>query len=69
MGIEAVLEPVGVRLDVPVPLAMQKQRKQLGWLESKDLTNTLQNAVWFNNKHFSKAEISGRDRDLCRPNE
>ena len=28
LGIEAVQEPVGVRLDAPVSLAMQKQRKQ-----------------------------------------
>jgi hypothetical protein len=28
LGIEAVQEPVGVRLDAPVPVAMRKQKEQ-----------------------------------------
>jgi hypothetical protein len=33
MGIEAVQVPVGVRLDVPVPLAVQKQSEQsMAWV-------------------------------------
>ena len=33
MGIEAVPEPDGVRLDVPVPFALRKQREQsMAWV-------------------------------------
>jgi hypothetical protein len=33
LGIEAVQEPVGVRLDTPVPLAMRQQREySMAWV-------------------------------------
>jgi hypothetical protein len=32
LGIQAVQEPVGVRLDTPVPLDMRQQRKSMAWV-------------------------------------